>query len=190
VNSEANDGALSSGDELTVGTIDKVVEIAKTASPMIRPIRVNGGEYYVLFIHPSQTTALRASGATSGSWADIEKARLQGGDDDIHLFKGGSFVGVWNGVLIYESTRLPQGIHSGAYVSNTRRAVFCGAQAAAMAVGQKYTGDQMFKWKEETFDYGRRLGVSVQCVWGLKKTVFNSVDYGSIVISSYAAAAA
>lgn len=158
---------------------------------MIRPIRVNGGEYYVLFIHPAQTTSLRASAATSGSWADIQKARIMGGEgDDNLLFKGGSYVGMWNGVLIYESTRIPQGIHSSAYVSNTRRAVLCGAQAAAMAVGSKFNGDQMFKWREETFDYGRRLGVSVQCVWGLKKVQFNSVDYGTIVLPTLATAAA
>lgn len=190
-NSRANDGALTTGDDLTVGIIDKAVEIAKTASPMIRPIRVNGGEYYVLFIHPSQTTSLRASATTSGSWADIQKARIMGGEmDDNLLFKGGSYVGMWNGVLIYESTRIPLGLHSGAAVANTRRAVLCGAQAAAMAVGSKYTGDQMFKWKEETFDYGRRLGVSVQCVWGLKKVQFNSVDYGTIVLPTLATAAA
>ena len=190
-NSRANDGALTTGDDLTVGIIDKAVEIAKTASPMIRPIRVNGGEYYVLFIHPAQTTSLRASAATSGSWADIQKARIMGGEgDDNLLFKGGSYVGMWNGVLIYESTRIPQGINSGAYVANTRRAVLCGAQAAAMAVGSKFNGDQMFKWREETFDYGRRLGVSVQCVWGLKKVQFNSVDYGTIVLPTLATAAA
>lgn len=190
-NSRANDGALTTGDDLTVGVIDKAVEIAKTASPMLRPIRVNGGEYYVMFIHPAQTTSLRASAATAGSWADIQKARIQGGEgDDVHLFKGGSYVGMWNGVLIYETTRLPQGINAGAYVANTRRAVLCGAQAVAMAVGSKYNGDQMFKWKEETFDYGRRLGVSVQCVWGMKKTVFNSVDYGTIVLPTLATPAA
>lgn len=190
-NSRANDGALTTGDDLTVGVIDKAVEIAKTASPMIRPIRYKGGEYYILFIHPSQTTSLRASAATAGSWADIQKALIQGGDgSDNLLFKGGSYVGMWNGVMIFESTRLPQGINSGAYVSNTRRAVLCGAQAVAMGVGGAYGGDQMFQWVEDKFDYSRNLGVSVQCVWGLKKVQFNSVDYGTIVIPTLATAAA
>jgi hypothetical protein len=38
------------------------------------------------------------------------------------------------------------------------------------------------------FDHKRRLEVSALGVWGLKKTRFNSVDYGVIVTSTYAAA--
>lgn len=41
---------------------------------------------------------------------------------------------------------------------------------------------------EETFDYQRELGVSVQSLIGLKKPVFNSLDFGAITISTYAAA--
>jgi hypothetical protein len=38
------------------------------------------------------------------------------------------------------------------------------------------------------FDYERELGVSAQTVWGIKKTVFNSTDFGVITATSYAAA--
>jgi hypothetical protein len=31
--------------------------------------------------------------------------------------------------------------------------------------------------------------VSAWSIWGLKKTIFNSVDFGTVIISSYAAAA-
>lgn len=41
---------------------------------------------------------------------------------------------------------------------------------------------------EELFDYERELGVSAQTVWGLKKTVFNGIDFGAIVATTYAAA--
>jgi hypothetical protein len=34
-----------------------------------------------------------------------------------------------------------------------------------------------------------QLGVSAGLIWGLKKSVFNSQDFGTIVLSTYAAAA-
>jgi len=46
-------------------------------------------------------------------------------------------LGVYNGVVLHEWTRLPNGI--GANSANTRRAVFCGAQACSLAWGQGYS---------------------------------------------------
>ena len=56
-----------------------------------------------------------------------------------------------------------------------------------MGYGQE-SGPQRYQWTEESFDYGNKLGVSVGAIWGLKKTVYNSADYATIVVSSYAAA--
>ncbi len=50
-----------------------------------------------------------------------------------------------------------------------------------------WTASRAFKWVEKTFDYDKELGVSVQSLIGLKKTVFKSLDFGAITISSYAA---
>jgi len=38
------------------------------------------------------------------------------------------------------------------------------------------------------FDYDRQFGVSVQTIIGAKKMQFNSKDFGTIVMSTYAAA--
>lgn len=46
-------------------------------------------------------------------------------------------LGVYNGVVLHEWTRLPNGI--GANSANTRRAVFCGAQSVSLAWGQGYS---------------------------------------------------
>jgi hypothetical protein len=70
---------------------------------------------------------------------------------------------------------------------HTRRAVFCGAQAGMMAYGEKDQDGEM-SWVEELFDYGNQLGVSAGMIAGLKKTQFNSEDFGVITVSSYAAA--
>jgi len=71
---------------------------------------------------------------------------------------------------------------------NTRRAVFCGAQAGAVGFGKEFAKGSHYKWIEELFDYERELGVSTQTVWGLKKLIFNGLDFGTIVATTYAAA--
>lgn len=188
----ANDQSLTTvgTDSMTLSLIDRAVEIAKTATPMIRPVRVNGEDMYVMFLHTSQVTSLRTS-TTTGNWQDIQKAAMMGGQvTNNPIFKGS--LGVYNNVILHESTRVTPGVHSGtgALVANTRRAVLCGAQSAVVGYGQKYSGGENYNWVEELFDYERELGVSAQSVWGLKKTVFNSVDFGTIVVATYAAPAA
>jgi hypothetical protein len=43
-------------------------------------------------------------------------------------------------------------------------------------------------WTEEMFDYGNQLGVEAGCIGGLKKMRFNSKDFGTIALSTYAPA--
>lgn len=168
--------------------IDKCVETAKTATPLIRPIKVDGENKYVMFLHPYQVYDLRTSTST-GQWLDIQKAALSGGKGDKSPIYTGA-LGEYNGVVLHESTRVPNGVHSstGAAQTSTRRAIFCGAQAGALAFGQKYNEGANYKWVEDLFDYERELGVSAQTIWGIKKTVFNSTDFGTITATSYAAA--
>jgi N4-gp56 family major capsid protein len=148
-----------------------------------------GGAEYVCFVHPTQTTSLRTSTSTNG-WMDLQKALLQGGEGmDSKIWKGG--LGVYNKTLLVESSRVTQGVNgsTGAAITTVRRAVFCGAQALGLAFGQGY-GPEEWKVQEETFDYGRQMGVNALNIFGMKKTRFNSADFGTIVISSYAANAA
>lgn len=172
----------------TLGMIDKCVETAKVATPLIRPIMVGGEEKYVMFIHPYQVYDLRTSTST-GQWLDIQKSALAGGKGASSPIYTGA-LGEYNNVVLHESVRVPNGLHSStsAAQTSTRRAVFCGAQAGAIAWGQKYTEGSHYKWIEDLFDYERELGISAQCIWGIKKTVFNSVDFGTITATSYAAA--
>lgn len=169
--------------------IDKAVTIAKTANPMIRPIKGLGKDVdYVCFIHPHQTLSLRADTATAGNWFDLQGKRLQGGETSSNGLYTGA-LGIYNRTLIVENTRVPNGVHgsTGAVQTSTRRAIFCGAQSLGAAFG-KAGGKNKFKWAEEMFDYDRELGVRASAIGGLKKTVYNSVDYGTIVISTYAVA--
>ena len=164
--------------------IDKAIAIAQTAVPLIRPVRTSQGPKFVAFLHPWQVYSMRTDAtAARVTWYDTQKARVTGGELDNGIYNGA--LGEYNGVILHQSTRIP----AAPAQTTVRRAVFCGAQAAAFAVGQDNSPDEM-SWVEELFDYKNQLGVSAGMIWGLKKLQFNATDFGTIVMSSHAEAPA
>lgn len=180
---QANDQSLTSSDVFTLDLIDKAVEMAKVANPKIRPVRVDGGNHYVMYLHPYQVTDLRTNTST-GQWLDIQKAAERRGSSN-PIFSGA--LGVYNGVILREAEHVTPGVNSstGAQVSTVRRAVLLGAQSCVAAFGMNKSPTR-YKIVEELFDYQRELGVSVQTILGMKKTVFDSTDFGTVVVSTYA----
>jgi N4-gp56 family major capsid protein len=178
---------INSSDTFTLTQIDKAVEKARTASPMIRPLKVDGEDMYVCFLHDYQVTSLRTNTST-GQWFDIQKAALSAkGDSKNPIFTGA--LGVYNGVVLHRWNRIPVAPSSSAAgAGKVRRAVLCGAQAAQIAFGQE-NGPSKFTWTEKMFDYDNQFGVAAGTIFGLKKTVFNSVDFGTVLMPSYADAA-
>ena len=173
----------------TLTQIDRCIELAKTGGanglPKIRPIRIEGGEHYVMYIHPTQTTSLRTTTQT-GQWLDIQKAAMTGGEiTNNPIFTGA--LGMYNNCIIRESEQMPYGVNSttAAQVTTARRAVFMGAQAAGIAFGMN-SGENRYRWNEELYDHKRRLEVSAWSIYGLKKFQFNATDFATIVLSSYA----
>lgn len=167
--------------------IDRLVAIARTATPLIRPIRVNGEERFVMFIHPYQTYQLRRDTSTN-NFMDIAKAALQGAvSAGKHAIYEGA-LGMYNGVVLHESTRIPiiTGTPASGAAAAFRRSIFCGAQAGVMAFGKKTPDHTDLSWREQEFDYGDKIGVKAGSVFGIKKTQFNSVDFGVIACSGYA----
>ena len=182
------DQSISTTETFTLSVIDKAVERARTISPAIRPVMLGGRAFYIGFLHPYQVTDLRTNTST-GQWLDIQKAAMTGGEiEDNPIFDGS--LGMYNGVVLHSDYRMSLGVNSSATtssVANTRRAVFAGAQAAMCAYGRD-NGPERFTWVEELFDYENQLGVAAGLIWGLKKTVFNSADFATIVMATYAAA--
>jgi N4-gp56 family major capsid protein len=174
-----------SGQYFTLADIDRCVAKAKTMSPKIRPIRIGGKDYYVMFVHPYSVYQLRNDTSAANSWVTLQRTAMQGGEvTGSPLFTGA--LGVYNNVILHEWSYLPTAVSaSAADTSVIRRNVFCGAQAAVMGYGQE-SGPNQMSWVEELFDYGNQLGVSAGLIGGLKKTRFNSADFGTIVVSSYA----
>lgn len=177
--------AESASAEFQLTMLDTAIEMAKVASPLIRPLRVNGEPKYVAFLHPYQVTSLRTDAtANRVTWYDTQKARLQGGEAPSKNAIYTGALGEYNGVILHENTRVPLAPST----TTVRRAIFCGAQAAAIAYGREYSSPNKMSWVEETFDYGNQFGVSAGLIAGLKKLQFNGNDFGVIVMASHAEA--
>ena len=190
VNSAANYNALTSADVFDLTYIDKLITRSKTLhhlydQPMIRPVRISGGEYYVLILHPHQVKDMRANTST-GQWMDIQKSAMQGGAiGDNPIFSGA--LGMYNGVIIFESPRIPLGSDTTTAIASTRSAVFLGAQSCWLTYGREGGRAERYKWAEETFDFQNEHAVAVSLIHGMKKAQFNSVDHGCMVLGTYAA---
>lgn len=178
------ENTITTSNVFTLSMIDEAVLKAKTASPLIRPVRVDGDDYWVVILHPKQVHDLRTSTA-SGSWLDLQKAAMTGqGQKDNPIWKGS--LGTYNGCIIYESNN----VHSGGYGATgttVYRALLLGAQAGVVAFGQQGGVDQ-FSWVEKTFDYGKDLGIAASLIWGVQKTIFNNKAYATLVLSSASSA--
>lgn len=180
------DENITSSDTYVLSLIDRAIERARTLSPAIRPTRVDGKDYWVNFLHPYQVTDLRTNTST-GQWLDIQKAAMTGGEiEDNPIFDGS--LGVYNSAILHSDYRVTTGCNSssGAAITTVRRAVMCGAQSAMLGYGRD-NGPERYTWVEELFDYENELGVSAGLIFGLKKAVFNSADFATVVTSSYAA---
>lgn len=173
------EGSLTASQTFNLSMLDTAKNIAETSSPLIRPIRSGSAEYYCAFLHPNQVRSLRTN-TNTGQWLDIQKQVLAGGDiEDNPIFTGA--LGVYNGIVLHSQKRLPKAPTN----ANTRRALFCGAQAASLAWGKGF--GEMPSWTEEEFDYDKDLGVALETIGGLKKHVYNSIDFATIVITTWAA---
>lgn len=187
---KADEDALTSSDTFKITEIDKVVEAARTTAGgdvLLRPIRIDGNDRFVMFMHEYQRTSLRTE-AGNQQWLEIQKAVYMGTRQENPIYWGS--LGEYNGAVLHPTDRVPNGraAAGGTAITTVRRAVLVGAQAASMAYGMG-DGPSRYTWVEQTFDYGNKLGVAAGCISGLKKNIFNSKDYAAIVLSSYAAAA-
>lgn len=183
-----DEASISDNGQITLAHIDYAKEAAGDLTPPIRPVSINGEDAYVIFIHDYSEADLRldTAGSAYTSWPEIQLNLATRGKDSM-FFKGG--LGFYNGVQIRKSNRIynPTG--------SVRRAVFCGQQAMSFAFANAYDKidqmdygkDKLLSWSEERDDHGNTREIGVGCVFGMKATIFNSLRYGSFILSCYAA---
>ena len=186
--------SLAATDLLTPELISRAKIKAQLASPKIQPIKINGKNHYVLFIHPWQAFDLK----NNATFAQAQReAQARGGDNPI--FTGA--LGVWDGVVIHEHEYVPHllgvttnnmsfsaATTTGSTTQFTNdvhafRALLCGAQAAVFAQAK----DSM-QMVEETFDYKNKVGYATGLIGGIQKISFNSKDYGVVALDTSATA--
>ena len=189
----SSESGIGSTDFLTLDDLAYAAETARMSTPSIRPVRIEGGEYYVAVIHPYCATDVKLSTYSSAniSWPEIQQyANVRGLKNP--LFTGA--LGVYNNIIMFESHHIynPSG--------SIRRNLLLGAQAGTFAIANPYDridrktfGDNNYmSWAYESDDYGNEKGVCAGLVCGLKKSTFASnsgsdQDYGVVTISSYGA---
>jgi len=186
--SGSNQNDFTSFDKLSYASIVNLKAYAK--DNYIRGIRGAGNqEVFHMFVTPQQMASLKLD---SDFLANVRNAGVRGASNS--LFSGTSSLMV-DGVMIHEfrhvfNTAGADDITVGGYAGglsagdpgakwgatgavNGARALFCGAQALAMAdIGNA-------EMTEDTFDYGNQSGISVGKIFGLKKPKFNIAAPGA-----------
>ena len=171
-NEASTAGSLTSGDTIVLADISAMKRLAQvpegSSELRMRPIRVEGNDYYVLIIHPEVAYDLTQISA----WQQAQREAMPRGSDN-PLFSGA--LGIWDGVVIHAHENISQADTGGSgsnlhYSTN----LFLGAQAGVFArVGEPV-------WVEKTFDYGNSLGVAGGLIYGQAKSTFNSEDFSAI----------
>lgn len=192
---------LVAGDTTAVAAADKlqyetIVELKAYAKDnYLRGIRGAGGdEVFHLFVTPQQMKGLKLD---ADFLANVRNAGVRGSSNS--LFSGSSSLMV-DGIMVHEFRHVfntggattgtsgnagAAGYKWGADADVTGgRALFCGAQALAMAdIG-------LPEVVEDTFDYGNQQGISIGKIFGLRKPKYNSdisssvQDFGVIALDT------
>lgn len=165
--------AVVAADTLSYRAIVELKAFAK--DNYIRGIKSGTEEIYHMFVTPKQMSKLKLD---SDFLANVRNAGVRGSENS--LFAGTTSVMV-DGIMIHEhrhvfnTTGAASGSKwgSGSTVDGAR-ALFCGAQALAMAdIGAP-------EMKEKTFDYDNSNGIAIGKIFGFKKPKFQS-DYNNAV---------
>ena len=183
---------ITATEKLTLGDIDNLVATADMmgggtqGEPQIQPIKINGEDHYVLIVNPWQEHNIRTG--DSSKWLDIQKAMATFEGRKSPICQGG--LGMYNNVIIHKHKGV---IRFSDYGSTgnlpAARALFMGEQAMAFCWGKSGSG-MRFEWHEETRDNGNVLVITTHSIFGIKKVVFNGLDYGVIALDTYAQTAA
>lgn len=155
---------LTAAMKLDTTLISKAKRTAILHSPKIKPIKMDGEEYYVMLVGTYAARDLK----TDSVWVTAQSNAAARGKDN-PLFTGA--LGTWDGVVLYEYERILN-TTTGAASANVVHNLLLGQQAACYAVAK-----DMFPIVQEK-DYGNEQGRGV-AFWGaIAKSVYNSKDYG------------
>jgi|PlaIllAssembly_1097288.scaffolds.fasta_scaffold51851_3 N4-gp56 family major capsid protein len=176
------EATLTSADVMDLNFLNKMkqrAELPAAGCYKIRPLKINGKSYFRVYLHNYAFDMLREN-VNIGQWGDLLRAagKLQQPNVEIE----------YNGMLIAKTERLPNvapnsvDASAGAY-----RAILVGAQAGCWAWGGAgESKGSVMSFTPYTRDAERFVNIRGGGIFGMKKTGFDSKDYGVIVGSSWA----
>ena len=167
-------------DLMVLQDVEKLVAFSETIDPMIQPFMVNGEKKFVFLMHTLQAYQLRTS-ATTNDWLDIRKATDRGAGSMMYK----NALGEYADVILHKHRNCIVFDDYGSGVDlPAARSLFLGAQAGIMAYGQNSSPNR-YKWHEELDDRGNALAITAGAIFGVKKSRFNSKDFGVVAFDSY-----
>lgn len=163
----------TTNDKLTGDIVRLARKIARTADPLVRPIRLaNGVETYVMFVGTQGFIHLKEDLETLHSNASMR------GDNNV-LFRPGIDL-LWDNVIIREIPEISTLIADSSYYATAGNSsskvepyFFCGAQAVGYGLGQRPN-----IVVDNDKDYKFQPGVAVELKHDIDKLIYNTKDHG------------
>lgn len=179
--------SLDATDKMTRSVIERAsvkARMMRAQNPQtanMMPVTINGEAHYVCLMTPFQEHDLRNS--DQGGWLEIQKAAAAAEGKSNPIFKGG--LGMINDVVLHSHESVVRFHDYGAGGNvHAARALFMGRQAGVVAHGS--SGGLRFSWSEELKDHGNEPVVASGTIIGVKKSRFNSKDFGVCAIDTAA----
>ncbi len=180
VNDVADDATMTSADVIDLGFLDRMKQKAELpvsgTKYRIRKIMSGGKGYYRVILHNYCFDQLRDN-MNAGQLGDILRSAQKLGIPNVEY--------EYNGLLISKSERIRPSQTGTNIYSN----ILCGAQAAVFGWGG--AGDSKssaMSFTPYTRDAERYLMIRGGGIFGMKKVVFDDLDYGVMVGSGYGVA--
>lgn len=173
----------NTNDKLTASVISIAKRKAQLGTSIkMRPTKIvqDGmvvAEKFIMLVHTLAGRDLKADTTFNNAQRDM----IQGGKFNVPLLTGSDYLGEWDGVMVYSSSRVPLE-SSGVQIAHN---FFLGAQACFVGVAQR------LEWAEDIDDYYHENGFAVGEVRGIAKTVYDrSTPEDNGVVHVYTAAVA
>lgn len=170
---------VTNADVMSLAVVERAVAIAETTDPAPQPFMINGTKKFVMLMHTYQAYQLR-TGTSDNDWLEIHKAT---DSKESPIYRNS--LGEYADVVLHKHRNVVTFNDYGVGANlNAARALFLGAQAGMIAYGQD-NGPNRFTWNEETDDRGNALAITAGTIFGIKKSRYNSKDFGVTAFDGY-----
>lgn len=175
-------------DKITFNDFVRIGTAQDTLVPKIPRLKIGGQNMRgMALMHPEVLRDLKLASTGAITWTDIERAKLQGGDD----FRKNGLVtgaaGILDGWAIHTSELCPIYTDYGAGSVRASRVLFLGAGAGTCLTG-KFSDGVEWDYVEKKFDADNQLGFYVGKIIGYKPAIFNSKRFGMAALDVACAA--